>query len=233
MIDIPPAIIEYAQNIDINSVIESANQYRYIWDAVSSVWTKETLWELINGNLAVPDSAVNEALAQHIQNHPEGNIKSIVVSSHENGRMDILADTNSVGKIEVSGTIEKFVHNENESSMSYKVHERALKDHGLLSWFVSRIPLSMAQGIFGRLDVSEDIPVAIDGNTLTVDFREIISKSMLAEKNINGHPLLYMVEIEEAVPKEGYIAFKTKVNIPGDVKDLLIDSIVNKNNSER
>ena len=44
---------------------------------------------------------------------------------------------------------------------------------------------------------------------------------ILANREINGHRLIDLVEIQEAVPKDGYIAFKTKLIIPDDVKDTL------------
>ena len=47
------------------------------------------------------------------------------------------------------------------------------------------------------------------------------NKPLLANREINGHRLIDLVEIQEAVPKDGYIAFKTKLIIPDDVKDTL------------
>lgn len=229
MIALPAAIIEVVNQVDISNLMAAINQYAPAWQVVKETWSRETIKELIDGNVAVPDKVINQALAEQFQDKPDGNVTSMYITSHENGKIDIFADTKSIGRVEISGTFEKFVHNQDESVMHFKVKERALKDHGLLSWFVSRMPLSMTQGLVGKIDISDDMPVKIKGNTVMVDFKENLQKSKLAEKQVNGHQALYLFEIEEAIPKEGYIAFKTKLHIPDDIKDMLKNIIKNKN----
>lgn len=232
MIALPVAIIEAVQNVDMSVLMSAINQYGPAWEVIRSTWSKETIKSLMDGHIAVPEKVINDALAEQLENSEDNNIKSMSVACHENGKMDILADTKSIGRVEISGTFEKFVHNKDESVMHFKVKERALKDQGLLSWFVSRMPLSMTQQLMGKIDVSDEIPVKIKGNTVMVDFKESLQKSKLAEKQVNGHPVLDMIEIEEAVPKDGYIDFKTKLNIPDDVKDMF-KSILSKQENKK
>lgn len=219
MFALPVAIVESIQNVDMDTLMAAINEYGPAINVIRKTWTKDTLHELMDGNVAVPDSYINEALLEQLQKDTDGNVKSVEIASHENGRLDIKADTKSIGRIELSGTIEEFVQNTEKSSMTFKVKERALKDHGLMSWFVSRISLSMAEKIMGKVDLGENLPTTIKGNRVTVDFHELMEHSKLAETSLKGHRLLDMIEIQEAVPKEGYIAFKTKVHIPDDVKD--------------
>ena len=49
------------------------------------------------------------------------------------------------------------MHDGDKSYVCYKVKERELLDHGLMSWIVSRVSLSMAERLLGpvRLVVSE------------------------------------------------------------------------------
>lgn len=232
MVALPAAIIEVVQQVDMATLMAAINQYAPAWEVVKNTWSKETIRELVDGNVAVPDKTINDALAEQFKNNPEGNVTAMSIVSHENGKVDIFADTKSIGRVEISGTFEKFVHNQDESVMHFKVKERALKDQGLLSWFVSRMPLSMTQGLVGKIDISEEIPVKIKGNTIMVDFKESLQKSKLAERQVNGHQVLYMFEIQEAVPKEGYIAFKTKLDIPDDIKDMLRGFLKDKNGEQ-
>ena len=145
-----------------------------------------------------------------------------------NGRLEILAKTKKAGRIEFSGTIEDFVHNSQESHVTYKVKERALKDHGLASWFFSRMSLSMAQKLFGKVDLGESLPTNIHGNTITVDCKSALDQSELAKATIKEHRVLDMVEIKSAIPHDGYITFTTSLNIPEDIQRDVLDMILRR-----
>lgn len=232
MFSIPAAIVESIQSVDISTLMAAINNYAPAIQVIRDTWSRETLSELIDGNVAVPDKIINKALADKLQDNPEGNIKSVELKSRGDGKLEIKADTKSIGRIEVTGTIEKFTHNQDESVMCFKVKERALKDHGLLSWFVSRISLSMAEHLMGKINISDELPTKVKGNTITVDFHDMLQDSKLAQTELNGHRLLDMIEIEDAVPKDGYIAFKTKLNIPDDVKDMFRE-LLTKDNGDK
>ena len=103
--------------------------------------------------------------------------------------------------------------------------ERALKDHGLASWFFSRISLSMAQKLFGKLDFGDNLPVSVKGNHVTVDFSEAIKNSQLGTTKLEGYSISDMVEVQEAVPHDGYITLKTKLNIPDEIKTMVLNVV--------
>ena len=106
--------------------------------------------------------------------------------------------------------------------MTYHVRERALKDHGLMSWVFSRLSMSMAERLFGRIELSDDLPTRIEGNSITVDFHTLLTQSELGQTSFMGHPLLNMVQVEKAEPHDGYVEFDTALNVPSDVRDALI-----------
>ena len=166
-------------------------------------------------------SVINDALEHRLSNG-DYNVKTMTVASHENGKIDIKADTKKLGRIEVSGTIEEMVHNMDDSHVTFKVKERALKDHGLASWFISRMSLSMVQNIFGKIEV-EDIPTTIKGNQVTVDLKPVLENTELATTELRGHRLLDLFRVESATPHEGYITVKTKVDVPDDVKEMALN----------
>jgi len=219
--DLPVAIIEAAQNIDWCQVSEVIEDYGPVVQVIQHTWCHQSLMDIMNGSISVPDSVINDALEHRLSNG-DYNVKTMTVASHENGKIDIKADTKKLGRIEVSGTIEEMVHNMDDSHVTFKVKERALKDHGLASWFISRMSLSMVQNIFGKIEV-EDIPTTIKGNQVTVDLKPVLENTELATTELRGHRLLDLFRVESATPHEGYITVKTKVDVPDDVKEMALN----------
>ena len=71
MFVIPPAIIETIENVDWEELLEQAQECRPAMDIVQKTWDKETLAEMIDGKVSVPDSVINDAVAEKLA--PEGN----------------------------------------------------------------------------------------------------------------------------------------------------------------
>lgn len=227
MIDLPANWQETLQNIDWSGVQETVKDYGPALRVVRETWDKESLLEISQGKLFVPDDMINEAIASRIP--ADSKVKAVKITSHANGRMDIAADTASkVGKIELSGEIKEFIHEGDTSYMVYRVRERNLPSHGLMSWVFSRISLSMAERLVGHLELSEDLPVTIHHNTVTIDYSKVLAESDFGRTEFQGHRMLDMIEVKGAVPKEGGIEFQTKLNVPQDVKDALINLVKEK-----
>ena len=98
----------------------------------------------------------------------------------------------------------------------------------MASWFFSRMSLSMAQKLFGKVDLGESLPTNIHGNTITVDYKSALDQSELAKATIKEHRVLDMVEIKSAVPHDGYITFTTSLNIPEDIQRDVLDMILRR-----
>lgn len=217
MIDLPANWQEQLQNIDWAKVQEKVADYGPALRVIKDTWDKETLTEISQGNLFVSDKMLNEAIAKAIK--ADSPVKSVILESKENGRLNVTADTNKVGKVELSGEVKEFVHEGDKSYMVYRVRERNIPNHGLMSWIFSRVSLAMAQRMVGPVTLSEDLPVEIKHNMVRIDYSKVLADSEFGKTMFHGHRLLDMIEIEKAVPKEGGIMFQTKLNIPDDVKD--------------
>ena len=224
MIDMPAAIVESVQQIDWGALSAQAEQYKPVFDVVKKTWSKESLLDIMRGHIAVPDDTINDAIAARIDE--DSQVKSLSVTSKENGRLEIHADTKKIGRIELSGTVDAFVHDAEHSYMTYTVRERALKDHGLMSWFFSRISMSMAEKLVGHIDLSENLPTTIKGNSITVDFQDLLRASDIGQTSFKGYNLLDVLHIEEAVPHDGYVEFKTSLDLPDELKALLLQSFL-------
>ena len=237
--DMPAIISEYFPGISAESISEAVEDYQPAWQVIKHTWSNETLKEIMQGKVSVPDSVINEAIAESLQAEKDGSeaaaeppVTELKLTSRENGRLEIFANTKKLGRVEFSGTIEEFVHNKEDSHVTYRVRERALKDHGLASWFFSRISMSLSQKLFGKLDLGESLPTTIKGNYITVDCRKALEQSKLAKAEIKGYPVLDMLEIKNAVPHDGYIMFETRLNIPQEIQVAALDLLLRRHTQE-
>ncbi len=226
MIDIPANWMEKIQNVDWSKVKESVKDYGPAIKVLQQTWSKESLLEISQGKLFVPDSVINDAIAKRIPEN--GSVTGVTVKSHANGRLDIRAETKKVGPVEFSGEIKEFVHNGDQSYMTYRVRSRNIPDHGLMSWIFSRVSLSMAERLVGHIEISDDLPISIKHNTVTVDYSKVLAESDFGRTEYQGHKLMDMLEIEGATPKEGGVEFDTKLNVPDDVKKALVALLKDK-----
>ena len=242
--DMPAIISEYFPSISGESILEAVEDYQPAWQVIKHTWSNETLKEIMQGKVSVPDSVINEAIAESLKAESGGSdagddgpgaeppVTELKLTSRENGRLEIFANTKKIGRVEFSGTIEEFVHNKEDSHVTYRVRERALKDHGLASWFFSRISMSLSQKLFGKLDLGESLPTTIKGNYITVDCRKALEQSKLAKAEIKGYPVLDMLEIKNAVPHDGYIMFETRLNIPQEIQVAALDLLLRRHTQE-
>lgn len=226
MIDLPAGWQEKIANVDWSKVKEAVQDYGPVIKVIRDTWDKESLLEISQGRLFVSDDMINQAIAKRIPT--DGKVKAVTIASHGNGRMDVNVDTEKVGRIELSGEIKEFVHEGDQSYMVYRVRERNIQHHGLMSWVFSRISLSMAERMVGHIELSDDLPVQIKNNTVRVDYSKVLAESDFGKTEFQGHRMLDMVEIDKAVPKDGGIEFETKLNVPDDVKEALKKLVAEK-----
>ena len=226
MIDLPAGWQEKAAQVDWSKVQEAVQDYGPVIQVIQNTWDKESLLEISQGKLFVPDDVMNKAIAKRIP--ADSTVKSVTIASHANGRMDVRAETEKVGPVELSGEIQEFVHDGDKSYMVYRVRERNIPDHGLMSWVFSRISLSMAERLVGHIELSEDLPVQIQHNSVRIDYSKVLSESDFGKTEFQGHRLLDMVEIDKATPKDGGVEFETKLNVPDDVKAALKKLVAEK-----
>ena len=227
--DLPVNIQQAFSGIDFSTIQQAVEDYGPAIAVVRDTWDHATLQEMAEGKLFVSDDKINEAIAKQMDlQDAEAPVTSVTLASHENGRLDITADTKKLGPIELSGTVDAFVHDGEHSYMKYHVRSKNIPKHGLMSWVFSRISLSMAERMVGHVDLPESVPVKIKRNTVTVDFHQVLLDSKLGQTTFEGHPLLDMIEIKSATPKDGGILFETELHVPDDVKAALLRMVQDK-----
>ena len=218
--DLPAAWVEQVQKIDWAELKEKVQDYGPALQVVKGTWSKETLQEICEGKVFVPDEVMNKALAEGLEKNSASSqgISSLKLHSHANGKLDIEAVTKK-GPLKLSGKIKEFVHQGDKSYMVYQVQQKRMPGHGLMSWIFSRVSLSMMQRMVGKVESPENLPLSIKHNDVKVDCSELLAASKFGQTSFHGHRLLDMIEIKGATPKENGIVFQTELHVPEDVKE--------------
>lgn len=221
--DLPANWQQAIANIDIAKIEQAVEDYGPAIEVVRDTWDKATLEEIADGKLFVSDEMMNDAIEKSLADAGDtAPVKSLRLQSLANGRLKITADTRKVGPVELTGTIEDFVHDGDKSFLKFRVREKNIPQHGLMSWVFSRISLSMAERMVGHLEMPENLPVTIKHNTIYVDYSGVLAASRFGQTEVRGHRLLDMIEIKSATPKEGGILFETRLHVPDDVRASLL-----------
>ncbi|MDY2686214.1 MAG: hypothetical protein SOV43_08590 [Selenomonadaceae bacterium] len=220
MISMPADVSARLTAIDWSGVQNAVKDYGPALKVLQSTWDRESLRDIAQGKLFVPDSTINAAIERSMTE--DAPVKSIQIQSHENGRMDIALDGTKAGRVELSGTIEAFVHNGDQSYLVYHVRSKNIPKHGLMSWVFSRISLGMAERLVGSFPVNASMPMKIRGNRVSIDYRAALAASSFGQTEFRGHRLLDMIEIKGAVPRDGGIEFQTELHMPADMKQSLL-----------
>ena len=222
--DMPAGIVEAVNKIDFGVLREQAEDYAPAIAVVQNTWNKESLLDILSGHISVPDEVINAAIAENLTGSDQ--VKSLTIASQADGRLKIEAATAKVGRLELMGTVDAFVHDKEQSYVSYTVRERELPDHAMMSWIFSRISLSMAQRMVGKIDLGENLPTSIDHNTVKIDFSELLKQSALGQTSFMGYNLLDALVIEKAEPHDGYVEFTTGLAIPKPVEKMLLNVLL-------
>ena len=218
--DLPVAWQEALGKIDIAKIEAKVQDFAPAVSVLRETWSKETLADMSEGKLFVPDDVINNVLKERIakDNSP---LKELTVASHGNGVLDLNAVTAKGDKILLAGIIEEFSQKDGAAKLVYRVKKHKLPGHGLTSWIFSNVSLAMAQRLFGKVEIKDDIPLTVKHNTVTIDLSETLKASKWGTTSFMGQNLLDMVQVEGAKAKEGGIELDTKLNVSDDVKATL------------
>jgi hypothetical protein len=224
LMSLPDSMSKQLQKFYNERVQAILQQYAPAVQVLRKTWDKKTMEGIMSGRVAVPDATINDALAKKFANH--GHVKSLSITSLENGRMAIHLDTKDIGRVELIGTIDRFVHKKDISYMTFTVEQKKLVDHiRYLSWIFSRMSLSLMEKLTGEMNPFEELPLTFKGNTVKADFSQKIKSSDLAKTTVLGYNLADSLQIDGAVPHKDYVEFQTNLQVPDDVKNLILRAL--------
>jgi hypothetical protein len=186
---------------------------------IHKLWDAQTLKNLTDGQFSIPDTFINELLAQRLNDHPD--IQEVTVAAKSNNRLEIRVVTPTSKIITLEGTIEEFRHDKERSYLKFKLHKKSLSDRSITSWLFSNLSLGFLTKVFGNIDTPENLHVSIKRNTITVDFHEAMRTRQGDQPTLLGIPLPDVIRIHGAGAIEGAINIRTSLDV-SDVGAALI-----------
>jgi len=220
LVDLSGAVTDNLKELYTEKLQALLAEYDPALKILQKNWDKKTVEGILEGRVPVQDATINAALAEKFDG--KGRVKDFSITSRKDGRLVLHLDVKKIGKLELTGTIDEFVHTKDKSYMVFTVEKKKLVDHRLLSWFFSRLSLSLMEKFAGNINPFTDLPMGIYDNTITVDFTQRLKNSDLAQTSVLGYNLLDSLRIDGAVPHKGYVEFKTNLNVPDKVKTMLL-----------
>ena len=74
--DMPAIVSEYFPGIKIEKINEAIASYQPAWLIVRNTWSNETIREIMDGKVSVPDAVINKAIADRLDdNQPLTEVK--------------------------------------------------------------------------------------------------------------------------------------------------------------
>lgn len=224
MIDLPMALPVQTQGaFDFSGISGQVENFAPVIAVVRQTWNTQTLSDLKEGKLAVPDDVVNESLAKY--SDESAGVHDIKVTSLGDGKLRLEAVTKKFGRVDFLCRIDQFTHNKDISFLKFTVLEKNLPDQGLMSWIISRVSLSMVEKMVGSIELGEKIHTKVVKDTVAIDFHEALHETAFGKTSLLGYRLSDALVIESAVPKDGYIEFQTSLNLPDAVKRALFNIV--------
>ncbi|MDD4601382.1 hypothetical protein SDC9_14776 [bioreactor metagenome] len=190
---------------------------------MQETWDLQTFENLEQGRVAVPDYVINEYLASSIDGSEQ--VKELKITSLEDNKLRITALTSKAGHVVLVCKVEQFEHDKNHSVIKFKALDKKLPDKPLLSWIFSKVSLAMVTKITGSINPGDGMTLFIRGNEATLDFHQALSSSKIGQAKAFGYkPIDYLV-ISEAIPENGYVIFKTSLDLPDNVRNMVKNAL--------
>ncbi len=221
--DMPVMMVQVAENVRNWDVSSRLSDVTRMVSVLREVWDRQTVANLAQGSIAVPDDVLNQSLQQAIGDSDR--VKEFTLTSLDNNKIKIHLRTEAVGTVNLVCRIKQFEHDKNHSVMKLSILDKQLPDRPLLSFIFSHISMALVTKLAGPIDVGSDLALAIDGNDVTVDFHQALSRSKLATVEVMGYRLLDQVEITGATAQAGAVVFQTNLDVPQHVVDALMQAL--------
>jgi len=181
----------------------------YTQKVLRQTWDAQTLSDLANGVIAVPETTINDYLTQILPDYPS--VREAHISIQPGNQIVLDLNTRDSGHLLLKGTITRFIQNSEESSVSIAVGQRKLLSKPVASWFFAHISLGMLTKLFGNPLVAEqdNFTSRIDGNVVTINFRPYIEHSPLGTLSVYGTSPVDFFSIDAISTETGLIQLHT------------------------
>lgn len=221
--DMPVMMVNFSDSVQSWKVSSQLGNVTRMFSVLREVWNRQTVADLVQGNIAVPDEVLNQSLQQALGDSDK--VKEFTLTSLDDNKIKIHLRTESVGTVELVCRIQQFEHDQNHSVMKLSILDKELPDRPLMSFIFSHISMALVTKLTGPIDVGPDLGISFYGNDVTVDFHQALSRSKLASVEVMGYRLLDQVQITGAKAQAGAVVFQTNLNVPQPVVDALLQAL--------
>lgn len=221
--DMPVTIVQIEENVanwDIGSHLDDVSR---LFSVVREVWDRQTVADLAQGSIVVPDDVLNQSLVAMLGDSDK--VKEFTLSSLADNKIKIHLRTETVGTVNLICQIKQFEHDKNHSVMKLSILDKQLPDRPLMSFIFSHISMAFITKLAGPIDVGPDLGINFVGNDVTIDFHQALSRSKLATVEIMGYRLLDQVEITGATAQAGSVTFQTNLALPQQAVEFLLKAL--------
>jgi hypothetical protein len=193
--------------ITVNEVVAAATSENTlaVLRAMNQIWTRQTLLELMSGQVVVQDVVVNAYL-----NKESKRFKRIHVITMVGQSLRIEAVTTQGTAVHLSTRIKSLVHNSMQSRLVVEIEKLSLPQREIVSWLLQYTSAGFLTKFFPTMD-GDGINVSFDGDLVTIDFREKLHSEIQLRCGVIGETLLDHMEIFGVTTGAGESAFKVKL----------------------
>lgn len=144
-------------------------------DFLQTIWKAQTIEGLNGGIWVIPEEAINQYFASHAENNQ---VKNPILKLLGKNQMQVAFDSR-LGRVELTCEIKQFVHNEAESYAEVYVRKKEVAGKPFVNWMLKFISIGAIADLYGNpLNDMKQIDTRISGNTLKMNFRPLVEKSL-------------------------------------------------------
>jgi hypothetical protein len=219
--DMPVMIVHVEESVKAWDLSSSFGDMSRMLSTLREVWDRQTVADLEQGNIAVPDDVLNQYLQQAVGD--SNKVREFNLTSLDGNKIKVHLRTDSVGVIEMICQIKQFEHDKDHSVMKLYIEDKTLPDRPLMSFIFSHMSMAMVTKLAGQIDVGSDLALDFRGNMVTVDFHQALSRSKLAGIEVMGYRPLDELVVKGATTRAGVVEFQTNLALPKNVVDILMN----------
>ncbi|MDF2501332.1 MAG: hypothetical protein K0Q77_2046 [Anaerosporomusa subterranea] len=169
---------------------------------LQTIWKAQTIDGLNGGIWVIPEDAINQYFAAHANSNKAKNPTLKLLGDN---KMVVTFDS-SLGRVGLTCEIKQFVHNQAESYAEVYIRKKEVANKPILTWMLKFISIGAIADLYGNpLKDVKQFDARFDGNTLKVNFRPLVEKSLLSS-NIGNK-----VEISRITTREGALELHTNM----------------------
>lgn len=197
---------------NMNGMAENITEMAAPFKEAAERWITAQTWEqLRRGEVVVPYTDLSAGLAEAMKDS-EFTFKDCCY--HGDNLLDITVEHEKYGTVTAQVEIEAMALNNTASFARFRIHDFAVADNKLGELLVrllgTRIIMSLVNALFNMTVVNrEDLICTFSGQSLTVDFTEVVNKSKLAQTKIKNFNLFDLVRLTGLVPEADGLHIKT------------------------